>query len=130
MYMTLVNIDDELEQAILLAEGEEHATLAEAQAEAGWRAAMDEEMTSIKENGTWELCDLPAGQRPIGLKWVYKLKKNPAGEVIRHKARLVAKGYAQRADIDFDKVFVPVARLDSMRVLLAVAAPQLGGAPP
>jgi hypothetical protein len=83
---------------------------------------MDEEMASIRENGTWELCDLPAGQRPIGLKWVYKLKKNPAGKVIRHKARLVAKGYAQRAGIDFDEVFAPVARLDSVRVLLAVAA--------
>jgi hypothetical protein len=79
-------------------------------------------MASIKENGTWELCDLHAGQHPIGLKWVYKLKKNPAGEVIHHKACLVAKGYAQRAGIDFDKVFAPVARLDSVHVLLAVVA--------
>jgi hypothetical protein len=78
-------------------------------------------MASIKENGTWELCDLLAGQHPIGLKWVYKLKKNTAGEVICHKACLVAKGYAQLAGIDFDEVFAPVARLDSMRVLLAVA---------
>ena len=72
------------------------------------------ELASIKENGTWELCDLPIGHRPIGLKWVYKLKKNPAGEVVRYKARLVAKGYAQRAGIDFDEVFAPVARLDSV----------------
>jgi hypothetical protein len=56
------------------------------------------------------------------LKWVFKLKKNPAGEVVRHKARLVAKGYAQRAGIDFEEVFAPVARLDSVRVLLAIAA--------
>jgi hypothetical protein len=121
-YRTVANIDEELEQDLLLAEGEEPATLAEAQSEAGWRAAMAEEMDSIKENGTWELCNLPAGHRPIGLKWVYKLKKNPAGEVVRHKARLVAKGYAQRAGIDFDEVFAPVARLDSVRVLLAIAA--------
>jgi hypothetical protein len=83
---------------------------------------MDEELASIKVNGTCELCDLPAGQCPIGLKWVYKLKKNPASEVIHHKARLVVKGYAQRAGIDFDEVFAPVARLDSVRVLLAIAA--------
>jgi hypothetical protein len=121
-YRNLANIDDELEQALLLAEGEEHATLAEAQAEAGWHAAMDEEMASIKENGTWELYDLPAGQRPIGLKWVYKLKKDPVGEVIHHKACLVAKGYAQRAGIDFNEVFASVARLNSVCVLLAVAA--------
>jgi hypothetical protein len=121
-YRTLTNIDEELDQALLLAEGEEPATLAEAQAKAGWHAAMDEKVASIKENVTWELCDMPAGQHPIGLKWVYKLKKNPAGEVIRHKVRLVVKGYAQTAGIDFDEVFVPVARLDSIHVLLAVAA--------
>ena len=121
-YRTLENICDVLDQELHLAEGEEPATLAEAQAEEGWRTAMAEEMAAIEDNGTWELCNLPAGHRPIGLKWVYKLKKNPAGEVVRHKARLVAKGYAQRAGIDFDEVFAPVARLDSVRVLLAVAA--------
>jgi hypothetical protein len=82
---------------------------------------MEEEMASIVKNGTWELCNLPSGHPSIGLKWVYKLKKNPEGEVVRHKARLVAKGYVQHAGIDFDEVFAPVARLDSVRVLLAIA---------
>lgn len=72
---------------------------------------MKEELTAIEENHTWELCDLPRGQRPIGLKWVYKLRKDPNGEVIKHKARLVAKGYVRRLGIDFEKVFAPVARL-------------------
>jgi hypothetical protein len=85
---------------------------------------MEEEMAAIVENGTWELCNLPSGNRPIGLKWVYKLKKNPAGDVVWHKARLVVKGYAQRVGIDFDEVFAPVARMDSVRLLLAVAAHQ------
>jgi hypothetical protein len=123
-YRTMQNIDEVLEQELHLAEGEEPATLTEAQADAAWRAAMEEEMGAIMENHTWELCNLPSGHRPIGLKWVYKLKKNPAGDVVRHKARLVAKGYAQRAGIDFDEVFAPVARLDSVRLLLAVAAHQ------
>jgi hypothetical protein len=121
-YRALENISDELDADLHLAEGEEPATLTEALAEESWKAAMADEMAAIEENGTWELCDLPAGQRSIGLKWVYKLKKNPAGEVVRHKARLVAKGYAQRAGVDFDEVFAPVARLDSVRVLLALAA--------
>ena len=66
--------------------------------------------------------DLPAGHRPIGLKWVYKLKRDTDGIILKHKARLVAKGYVQRPGIDFDEVFAPVTRLDSVRLLLAVAA--------
>ncbi|KAF0888781.1 hypothetical protein E2562_017781 [Oryza meyeriana var. granulata] len=54
--------------------------------------------------------------------WVYKVKKNAAGEVIKHKARLVAKGYVQQPGVDFDEVFAPVARIESVRLLLALAA--------
>jgi hypothetical protein len=53
---------------------------------------------------------------------VYKVKRNEAGDVVRHKARLVAKGYVQRADIDFDEVFAPVARLESVLMMVALAA--------
>jgi hypothetical protein len=83
---------------------------------------MAEEINSIVENNTWRLVDLPTGHQPIGLKWVYKLKKNASGQTVKHKARLVAKGYAQREGIDFNEVFAPVARLDSLRLLLALAA--------
>ena len=68
------------------------------------------------------LVELPSGHKPIGLKWVYKLKRNSVGEVIKHKARLVAKGYVQKHGVDFDEVFAPVARLDTIRLLLALAA--------
>jgi hypothetical protein len=54
---------------------------------------MLEEMMAIEQNKTWRLVKLPQGHRPIGLKWVYKLKKDADGNVIKHKARLVAKGY-------------------------------------
>ncbi|KAF0906653.1 hypothetical protein E2562_012232 [Oryza meyeriana var. granulata] len=74
------------------------------------------------------LCSRPLPRRPelhhrlIGLKWVYKVKKNAAGEAIKHKARLVAKGYVQQPGVDFDEVFAPVARIESVRLLLALAA--------
>jgi hypothetical protein len=83
---------------------------------------MREEIEAVERNNTWELVDLPHGHQPIGLKWVYKLKKNEAGEVIKHKARLVARGFVQQAGIDFDEVFAPVARMESIRLLLALAA--------
>jgi hypothetical protein len=68
-----------------------------------------------------DLSLLPAGHRAIGLKWVFKVKRDPAGNIVKHKARFVAKGYAQRQGIDFDEVFAPVARLEMARPLLAVA---------
>jgi hypothetical protein len=101
---------------------DEPATFAEAEQHQPWRHAMLEEIESIVNNKTWRLADLPRGQRPIGLKWVYKLKKDAAGEVIKHKARLVAKGYVQQQGVDFDEVFAPVARIESVRLLLALAA--------
>ena len=54
---------------------------------------MDEEIKAIEKNDTWELTALSKGHKPIGVKWVYKIKKNAKGEVEKHKARLVAKGY-------------------------------------
>lgn len=83
---------------------------------------MLDEMKSVETNQTWELVDPPAGCRPIGLKWVYKVKRDEHGNIVRHKARLVTKGYVQRSGIDFEEVFAPVARMDSVRLLLAMAA--------
>jgi hypothetical protein len=57
----------------------------------------------------------------ITLKWVYKLKRNEAGEIVKHKTRLVARGFVQQEGIDFDEVFALVARMESVRLLLAVA---------
>lgn len=101
---------------------EEPTSFEEASKNENWKKAMEEEIASIKKNSTWELTDLPTGHKPIGLKWVYRLKKNPEGKIVKHKARLVAKGYVQRQGIDFNEVFAPVARLETIRVLLAVAA--------
>jgi hypothetical protein len=95
---------------------EEPNTFADVELHSCWRQAMMEEMSS------WTLADLPPGHRPIGLKWVFKMKKDATSAVIKHKARLIAKGYVQREGVDFDEVFAPVARLDSVRLMAAVAA--------
>jgi hypothetical protein len=60
-----------------------------------WHTAMMEELGSIKENRTLSLVDMPRGHKPIGLKWIFKLKHDEHGDVVKHKARLVAKGYVQ-----------------------------------
>jgi hypothetical protein len=65
---------------------------------------------------------LPAGHRPITLKWVFKLKKNEARGVVKHKARLVMCGFIQQEGIDYDDAFAPVACIESIRILLPLAA--------
>ena len=83
---------------------------------------MDDEIKAIKKNDTWKLTALPKGHKPIGVKWVYKIKKNIKEEVEKHKARLVAKGYSQKAGINYDEVFAPVARLETVRLIISLAA--------
>jgi hypothetical protein len=74
-----------------------------------WRKAMMEEMTSIEENNTWSLIDLPHGRKPIGVNWMFKVKRDEHWVISKHKVRLVVKGYAQQYDIDYDEVFTLVA---------------------
>ncbi|XXG89958.1 hypothetical protein AAC387_Pa12g1837 [Persea americana] len=75
---------------------------------------MKEEIHAIEKNDAWELTTLPPGQKAIGVKWVYKIKCTIDGEIERYKARLVAKGYKQQYGVDYEEVFAPVARLDTM----------------
>jgi hypothetical protein len=109
-----------IEELNLMSTGEP-CTFAEAEQDAAWQAAMLEEIDSVKRNQTWELTDLPQGHRAITLKWVYKLKRNEAGGIIKHKARLVAHGFVQQEGIDFDEVFAPVAHMESVRLLALTA---------
>jgi hypothetical protein len=82
---------------------------------------MKAEMDAVENNRTWELADFPHGHRAVTLNWVFKLKRDEVGAIIKHKARLVARGFLQWEGIDFDDAFAPVARMESVR-LLALAA--------
>ncbi|CAA6656059.1 unnamed protein product [Spirodela intermedia] len=87
-----------------------------------WRKAMEEEIAAIMRNHTWILTPATKNCKPIGLKWIFKIKRNSQGKIIRHKAKLVAKGYVQKLGIDYEEVFAPVARMEIVRVIISLAA--------
>lgn len=64
---------------------------------------------------------MPLNKQPISVKWVFKLKLKPDGSISKHKARLVAKGFLQKAGLDYSEVFAPVARTETIRLVLAFA---------
>nr|GEV86236.1 retrovirus-related Pol polyprotein from transposon TNT 1-94 [Tanacetum cinerariifolium] len=98
----------------LLLAKDEPKNYKEASRDQKWIEAIKVELDSINRNNTWELTTLPKGHKAIGLKWVFKTKKDASGNIIKHKARLVAKGYIQEHGIDFEKVFAPVARMETI----------------
>lgn len=85
---------------------------------------MEEDLNSIIDNKMWELATLPGDHHSVGLKWVFKLKKDLAGEIVKHKARQVTKGYAQRQGVNFEEVFAPMERIDTVRLLLTLVVAQ------
>ncbi|WKA06040.1 hypothetical protein VitviT2T_023967 [Vitis vinifera] len=78
-------------------------------------------MNALKKNGTWEVIDLPREKKVVGCKWVFIIKSKIDGSVERYKARLVEKDFTQTYGIDYQETFDPVAKINSIRVLLSLA---------
>ena len=100
----------------------EPKSVSEAQANQKWADTMKNEMDSLHDNNVWELVELPTGRKPVGSKWVFKVKTNADGSIERCKARLVAQGFSQKEGLDYDETFSPVVRSESVRSVIALAS--------
>ncbi|GJR55976.1 retrovirus-related pol polyprotein from transposon TNT 1-94 [Tanacetum coccineum] len=99
----------------------EPKNIKEAIQDESWTMAMQEELNQFKTNDVWSLIPPLENQTIIGTKWVFKNKLDKNSIVSRNKERLVAQGYNQQEEIDFDETYAPVARLESIRILLVYA---------
>ena len=115
-----------LEQSVLYKKIEEPKTYTEALSDPihgrGWRDAIQTELENLQSHGVWELDKLPEGRRPIGCKWVFKIKYDENGLLEKYKARLVAQGFSQQEGIDYEETFAPTVRKESLRIYLAIVA--------
>ncbi|GJV64548.1 retrovirus-related pol polyprotein from transposon TNT 1-94 [Tanacetum coccineum] len=116
-----IDLDEEQVNAVEIAHNDP-VHYEEAVKESKWKIAMDREIEMIEKNQTWCLVELPKDAKCIGVKWVFKTKLNERGEIEKHKARLVARGYGQEFGVDYMEVYAPVARMDTIRLMLALAA--------
>eukprot|EP00253_Pinus_taeda_P033069 PITA_33069 len=98
----------------------EPSTYKEAVKHKEWQQAMIEEYREIINNSTWKLVDRPQNVKPIGCKWVYRIKYNQKGELETYKARLVTKGFAQQEGIDYEEMFAPIAKWNTIQLTLAL----------
>ncbi|GKD20259.1 retrovirus-related pol polyprotein from transposon TNT 1-94, partial [Tanacetum coccineum] len=114
----------EIDETINIKESRNHPlenNVNEALTDDSWIVAMQEELNQFIANDVWELVPQPRNMTIIGTKWVFRNKLDENGIVSRNKARLVAQGYNQQEGIDYDETYAPVARLESIRILLAYA---------
>ncbi|GKD16783.1 retrovirus-related pol polyprotein from transposon TNT 1-94, partial [Tanacetum coccineum] len=100
----------------------EPKTYKDALTQSCWIKAMQEEFNEFERLGVWKLIPRPDKVMVITLKWIYKVKLDELGDILKNKAQLVARGYHQEEGIDFEESFAPVARLEAIRIFLAFVA--------
>ncbi|GKF84857.1 retrovirus-related pol polyprotein from transposon TNT 1-94 [Tanacetum coccineum] len=93
----------------------------QAMTELSWIDAIQEEIHEFKRLDVWELVPCPDNVFLIKLKWIYKVKTDESGRVLKNKARLVAQGFRQEEGIDFEESFAPVAKIEAIRIFVAYA---------
>jgi len=101
---------------------QEPTTFREAAKHRFWQEAMKYEIQALVRNQTWDIVQMPPHVRPIGCKWVYKIKRGPDGSIERCKACLVDKGYSQIEDIDYLDIFSPIVKMSMIHVVLVIAS--------
>nr|KYP68042.1 Retrovirus-related Pol polyprotein from transposon TNT 1-94 [Cajanus cajan] len=116
-----VNEDGDIVHFALFSEVEP-VSFKEAIEDRKWVDAMTEEIRSMEKNQVWELVSLPKSKKAISVRWVFKIKTDPGGRIVKYKARLVVRGFLQRPDIDYKEVFAPVARIETIRTVVAIAS--------
>ena len=87
-----------------------------------WKSTVMKEMNVMRRSGTWEDVDLPMDKKTVGFKWVFTVKCKANGSIERFQARLMANGFTQTHGVDYQEIFAPVAKINSIRVLLSLAA--------
>lgn len=86
-----------------------------------WLDAMNNEINSLKECETWSLVDRTPDMHVISCKWVFNVKRRQNGEIYKYKARLVARGFEQRYGIDYNEIYAPVIKIETIRLMLALS---------
>lgn len=87
-----------------------------------WKRAKDEELEALWKKCTFIIVLKPKDRKLITAKWIFRIKYTSAAAIERFKARLVARGFSQEPGIDYDKVFAPILRFESLRMLMAIIA--------
>lgn len=125
MYFYMINYHpDTMPSPFFFQPKKEPSSFAQAIRDPKWCLVMQQELAALKVNGTWSLQALPPRKKPVGCKWVYKIKFKSNGSVKSYKARLVAKGYNQIEGLDYCEIFAPITKLVTIRLLLDVASTQ------
>jgi len=84
--------------------------------------AMNEEIGALERNENWEIVERSKDKKAVGCTWIYTVKYQADGTLDQYKARLVAKGYTQTYGIDYEKIFAPVAKMNTVRIIISLAA--------